>query len=629
MDAHLTELYNQEALYLHELMREFTDTHMKIGRRLGMHASHVGDPYVNRLLQSFSFLSARMQARLAAEFPRLTEDLLETAYPNFTAPIPAMAVAKLFPNQNEGDLSAGFVVKRGATFTTRVPEGEKSACLYRSSQDVVLYPLQIESTHLTGVPPDIPSMSRWLNASVEVKGALRLRLRTTNGCRISDLHGIDRLPIYLTGDESVSSHLFELLHVAGVASVTAAPGQFGATGAPLHVVDTGALVHEGMDPEQGLLPLNWPKFHGQNLLLEYFACPSRFYFFTLTGLRDGFRRVHGPEIELVVLLNQPTTELANRVGTDHFSLFCTPVVNLFPLRIDSVEIGDGVTEVPLKPRVSHPWDYEVFSVERVFGHVEADSQRLAFMARNRALQDDEGSHGRYYNVRRERKSGHKVTRRYGTRTLHTATEVHISLTDRDGQPYRRRLDYLSADVWVTNGDLPQLLAVNGHTDLEPIESMPVAQVGLVRPPGVARPPLAQRETAWKLFRQLSLDRSLLRRPQAASSADVLRDILRLFAASDDPDHSRLIDSVLTLRTEAVTRKLPRSADILLGRGVALSLHVDERGFAGVSPYLLGLVLDRYFARQVSVHSFVQTEMHSRQRGLVARWPVQMGTRGVA
>jgi type VI secretion system protein ImpG len=472
-------------------------------------------------------------------------------------------------------------------------------------------------------------MSRWTPASVEIKGALRIRLRTTNGCKISDLRGVDRLPIYLTGDEALSSRLFELLHVAGTATVTSAPGQFGAIDPSPHVVNANAVVHEGMEPGCGLLPLTSRKFHGQNLLQEYFACPSRFYFFTLTGLRDAFLNIHGPEIEIVVLLSQSTGELASRVNAGHFALFCTPVVNLFRVRIDSVELVTGAVEATLTPRSSHPCDYEVFSVERVFGHVEADSQKLEFMPRHHALKDDEGNHGRYYSVRREQKTSHSIMRRYGTRALHTATEVHISLTDQEGLPYPRRLDYVSADVWATNGDLPQLLEIDGRNDLEPMQSMPVAHVGLVRRPSVARPPLAQREKAWKLFRQLSLDRSLLRPTRATSSAEVLRDILRLFATPDDANHRLLIDCILALRAETVTRKLPYGGDMLLGRGAVAVLNVDETGLGDVSPYLLGLMLENYFARQVSMHSFVQTELHSRQRGLIARWPVRMGARGVA
>jgi type VI secretion system protein ImpG len=32
---------------------------------------------------------------------------------------------------------------------------------------------------------------------------------------------------------------------------------------------------------------------------------------------------------------------------------------------------------------------------------------------------------------------------------------------------------------------------------------------------------------------------------------------------------------------------------------------------------------------VSINSLTQTSLHSMQRGLVARWPVRMGSRGVA
>ena len=39
--------------------------------------------------------------------------------------------------------------------------------------------------------------------------------------------------------------------------------------------------------DQSLMPLTWNTWHGHNLLHEYFACPSRFYFFALQGLAQG------------------------------------------------------------------------------------------------------------------------------------------------------------------------------------------------------------------------------------------------------------------------------------------------------------------------------------------------------
>ncbi len=89
----------------------------------------------------------------------------------------------------------------------------------------------------------------------------------------------------------------------------------------------------------------------------------------------------------------------------------------------------------------HPRDYEIFSIERVFAHVEADSERLEFMPRNHAMNFDEGEHGRYYTVRREQETRFATPRRYGTRAPHALSEWRIRLVDENGAPHPQRLNY--------------------------------------------------------------------------------------------------------------------------------------------------------------------------------------------
>jgi type VI secretion system protein ImpG len=40
------------------------------------------------------------------------------------------------------------------------------------------------------------------------------------------------------------------------------------------------------------------------------------------------------------------------------------------------------------------------------------------------------------------------------------------------------------------------------------------------------------------------------------------------------------------------------------------------------------VLDRFFAKYVSINSFTETVLRSLQRGEVARWPAKVGRRPV-
>ena len=625
MDPQLLDYYNKELIYMREMAGEFATSHPKIARRLGMHGTEVDDPYVERLIESFSFLSARMQIKLDAEFPRFTQRLLEVLYPNYLSPTPSMAVAQLHPSVKEGDFSRGFVVPRATAFHAKVPAGEETPCEFRSSQDVTLWPIEIVDAKLTGAPPDIPALERYVPPHVQVTGALRLRLRMVGERNFSDLIGLDRLPVYLRGTEQVASHLFELLHTSAIATFTGEPGNL--MQRP-HVVTNGALVHEGLGPEQGLLPLEWNTFHGHNLLHEYFACPERFYFFTLTQLAAGLSRVAGKEAEVLILLTKPPGALGSLVDVGQFALFCTPVINLFERRTDRIEINATQPEFHLVPDRSRPLDFEVYSVKAIAGQQAQTTAAMDFRPLYQTLNEDEGNYGRYFSVRREPRLASDTSRKYGTRTPYVGTEVFISLVDQNEAPYSESIRYLSVKALLTNRDLPCLVPRNGISDLAVSDSIPVASVGLIRPPSTPKSPFAQREIAWRLIRQLGFNHLPLADMPHREGAQALRDMLRLFVSIDNNVQRRQIESLVGSRIERVTRRLPGAGPLIYGRGVLCTLSVDEEGFSGTSPYLFGLVLEHYLARHVSINVFTQTALESMQRGVVARWPVRMGGRGI-
>jgi type VI secretion system protein ImpG len=627
MDPRLLEYYNQELIYMRELAAEFAQAHPKIARRLGMQTGETADPYVERLIESFCFMSARTHIKLDAEFPRFTGRLLEVIYPNYVAPTPSMSVARLYPGGSEGNLAEGYRVPRGSMFAARIPDGEKTACQFTSGQDVTLWPLEIIDARLTGVPPDIPTLDRYVSPDKQVRGALRLRLATTGNARIGDLKGLDRLPVYLAGDEQVASHLFELLHAASVACVIAAPGEFGRPERPPAVVSRDAVGHEGLRPDQGLLPLTWTKFHGHNLLHEYFSCPARFLFFALNGLGEGFSRVEGREVEIVVLLDRMPGQLANLVDASRFALFCTPVVNLFKLHTDRVEVSPRDTEFHLVPARLAPLDYEVFSVETVYGQIGEASAEQEFRPLFQTLNDDEGNHGRYFSMRRERRLMSDSARRYGTRTPYVGTEAFLSLVDQNEAPYSEAMRFLSVDALVTNRDLAALVPRDGVSDLTTTQSAPVRSIGLIRPPSQPKAPYAEREMAWRLIRQLNFNYLPLEELDHRDGGRGLRDLLRLYLTGEGTEQERQVESLVGAKTRPVTRKLPGTGPMTFGRGVECVLTVDETGFSGASPYLFGLILEHWLARHVSINSFAQTELHSMQRGRLARWPLRSGTRG--
>src|SRR6187200_2613871 len=114
MDPRLLRLYSDELGHLREVGAEFAAEFPKIASRLGMEGMEVADPYVERLLEGFAFLAARVQLKLEAEQPRLIGHLLESIYPNFLAPVPSMMVARLGVDPADPNLVKGYTLPRGS-----------------------------------------------------------------------------------------------------------------------------------------------------------------------------------------------------------------------------------------------------------------------------------------------------------------------------------------------------------------------------------------------------------------------------------------------------------------------------------------------------------------------------------
>src|SRR6186713_2231241 len=154
MDPNLLRLYNDELGHLKEVGAEFAAEFPKIAARLSLDGLEVTDPYVERLLEGFAFLAARIQLKLDAEHPRFVQHLLETVYPGFLSPVPSMMIARLRPDPLDPNLARGFTLKRGSALTAELPRGQNTRCEFRTAHEVTLWPLSIESAQYFTHAPD-------------------------------------------------------------------------------------------------------------------------------------------------------------------------------------------------------------------------------------------------------------------------------------------------------------------------------------------------------------------------------------------------------------------------------------------------------------------------------------------
>jgi type VI secretion system protein ImpG len=622
MDPRLLQYYSRELNYVREMGAEFARQFPKIAGRLGLETFECSDPYVERLLEGFAFLSARIHLRIDAEFPRFTQHLLEIVYPHYLAPTPSMAVVQMRPNLAEGTLAQGYRVPRNTALRSLLGRGEQTPCEYRTAHDVTLWPLELIHAEYTGYVGDVGD----LRLPARARAAIRLKLRTTAGLNFSDL-ALDDLTLFIRGADEMPMRIYEQLvghSVAVVARPTTRPVAW------QHAVVEDPVQTVGFGNDEALLPYGPRSFQGYRLLQEYFAFPARYLFVRLGGLAEAVRRCTGPELEILVLTDAHDRALDGAVSPENFGLFCTPAVNLFPRRADRVHLTEGESEYHVVADRTRPMDFEVHTVKDVIGYGSSSELKQTFhpfFAWNDMTTTEEPP--AYYTLQRQPRVLSARQRAQGARTSYVGSEVFMALVDPNEGPYRSSLRQLAIETLCTNRDLPLQLSVGqSHTDFTLESGAPVESTRCLAGPTPPRASFADGDTSWRLISHLSLNYLSLvdANAGAGEKAAALRELLSLYADSNDSNTRKQIEGVRETGSAGITRALPVPGPTTFGRGLEVSVTCDESAFEGSGVFLLGAVLERFFAKYVSINSFTETVLRTVQRGEIMRWKARTGLR---
>ncbi|MBP5857370.1 type VI secretion system baseplate subunit TssF [Marivibrio halodurans] len=591
--------YQRELDYLRRMGRAFGETYPKVAGRLEMGEGESADPHVERLIESFAFLTARIQQNIDAEFPKIPEALLGILYPQFTCPTPSMTIARLRPDPERGKLTGGHPIPRGTPLFATAPNG--MTCRFRTGYPVTLWPLEVAEAGFQSTDG-----YDFLDHRPDVNAVLRLSIKTTDAA-ISEL-GLDRLRVHLNADRVTADTLYELLFVHARSVVLLPDGR---RDRPIEL-GPAAIEPVGFEREDAVIdvpPHGQPAYH---LLQEYFTIPEKFLFFDLAGLRPGDAR---QRLDILILLDKaPKRRLS--IDAETFALHCTPVVNLFrktsePVRIDGRQseyrlVADRrrerITEIHsiLDVTASNLPEADAYRVEPFFSYSHGASQ----------TRGGQGAHAFWY-ARRD------ATSRGDLR----GTDMWISFLDLDWRPAKPAATTLYAHTLCTNRGLAEQLQAGALLQIE--ESAPLAGIDvLYKPTRQLNPPLGG-ETLWRLVSHLSLN--YLSLSQFEGSLKALQEILRLYARTGDPAVEQQINGIVRMECRRAVRRLGPEAWRGFARGVDVNLTFDEGAYVGSSAILLASVLNRFLGLYASINSFAQLTARSQQReGIWKQWPPRAG-----
>jgi type VI secretion system protein ImpG len=610
MSDALYEHYREELFFIRKLAQEFRQRYPAAAARLQLEENRSADPHVERLIEAFALLTARVQLKIHDEFPELTDALLHVLYPHLLAPIPSLAMMQ-FHLPAESASETGVHIPARSMLRTQRP-GDPP-CRFRTCYPLTLWPIEVKEARLQ--PPPFPG---GLNVPAGAIACLRLRLHLQADLTFNAIP-LERLRFYLHGDPTLTMPLYELLFNHAL-QVVLRPVDIKAA-APIYLTPQQTLAPVGFGLDEGLLPYPSVSFPGYRLLTEYFAFPHKFLYADLLGW-EHLRSVKTRQVEVIIFLNRTLPRLEQKIEPGVFRLGCTPLVNLFERPpVEPFPLNHRRAEYRLEADISTPDAFEIYSVDEV-SVAYPDGSTVDVLP----------FYGYRHGGNRENRTAFwYMTRRPALRPGDHGTDVFLHLVDLNAKPDRPADGVVIAKTTCSNRDLPNRLPRQGEEipfDTE-FAAPGVELRCLLSPTPPQRPPL-RRGMHWRLVSQLNLNHLSI--AESGEGTAALQEILRLYDFTD-PDTDPQLSATARLTIDGITdvrsRRTSRWSQGTFCRGVETAITFDEKNFLGTSMLLFSAVLERFLGLYVHLNSFSEVVVKIRQReGEFKRWPPRAGVQSL-
>ncbi len=607
MRDELLYFYEQELAYLRRMGATFAEQYPKVASRLRLEPNKCEDPHVERLLEAFAFLTARVHLKLEDDFSEISEALLSIMYPHYLRPIPAMSLVELVLDPEQGKLTTGLTVPRGAPLTSRPVSG--TPCRFRTCYETTLWPLTVKAVQWR-----TPDQLRPPVGATNAVAAVRLELRCLPDVTFAKLD-LKTLRLYLDGESNLVATLYELL-CNNCAQIQIR--DLGGPARPPVVLPGTALRPVGFGPDEGMLPLPRRAMVAYRLLQEYFTFPEKFFFLDLDGFDQARAAGFGAAAEVVFLISpferpERRPVLESGVSPRTLRLGCTPIVNLFEQDAEPVEVVPTRHEYPIVADARRRLTTRIFAIDDVRGARPGAPEVRRFEP--------------LYSFRHGGAGGAPEMFWYANPRPNAwgpdeGVDLSLAFVDLAGSPAHPPYEAVTARVTCFNGDLPGRLPFGDEAgDFTMPGGGPIQKImALVKPTAVIRPPLG-RPQLWRLISQLSLNYLSL----VDGGADALQELLRLHNFGGASAGERQIQGLVDLQSRPWYARVESELGLSFARGHRVEISLDEDQFAGGSVYLFASVIERFLGLYTALNSFCVLAARTRQRKeLLREWSPRAG-----
>ncbi|GLQ75900.1 type VI secretion system baseplate subunit TssF [Vibrio penaeicida] len=592
MSDSLLSYFEQELRFIRSEASQFTERHPGAAHALGIRKDSIDDPQVARLIESVALMNGKLQQRLDESYPELTESLVNLLFPHYLKPVPSYSMLDFDIAE---DANAKHCIPKGTEFD--VSDGSDEPVVFRTTEDLDLFPITVTSAEVLFAPFDIAKPA----GAESAKAMLELTIDATDeGIELSEL-GIDRLKLHLKGESHFALRLYDVI-AQGIAQVCVCNND------TCFTLGQSAMQPIGFDAEDTILPYQAASFGGFKLLTEFFMFSERFQGFSL-DLGDVISKTTGSQLRIQIFLNEVSVEMARSLQAHHFSLFCTPLVNLQSKVSEPVQIDFSQKQYPIHLDSGQGSNLEVFSVDDVLDVTEGEPFSVSQI------------YGEKYNDAECALRWQLVQNTHERGVLSSSLKVadleHVSATS---EPRIWSVTTTASDG-VRAGSLPVTSQISCRDSL----TIP-ASMTLLRRPTL---PVRSRDTnknVWALLCHLHFNyHAILGTDNPIAT---LKNVFELYNHNQAVQNHVYIESLHKIEQEQVVAPIRVSGKTCFAYGTKISITLDAANVnGGIS--MFGYLLDYFFAYFAGFNSFTQVDIYLEgQDGVYLSFPRRTGCKSL-
>lgn len=603
MSDTLVKKYHEQLSYLRDAGQSFSVKHPKTASLLKLDKQGSADPFVERLLQSFAFLTAKVQANQEEGQNYLSRSLLNVLYPMASLMLPSVTTVQLKPNDNA---QSATVLQKGVSFET--DPNSKQNCSFRLGYDTQLMPLVIKECVLDTVL----ALPGNIVAPRSTKAFLRISIDKTHEAFTFNQGLPPSLRVYIKSFKQYTQLLISYLlqHQIGCIATTNKGDEIRQT-----AIKHKPLTTVGFDHESLLIPTEQSGYEDCQIFSEYAAYPEKHYYFDLQGFAQLVTDLYDTNLNIYIFLDDIQPEILTCIEKTEFCLGCAPIINLFESDAYPINIAQDINHYPLESTLPlTKGQYEIYKVNSCVVWQQGGDYVNAQPLYHEVLLGEQIESTVYWEAKQVACWEFGNTELKGTeQMLHI--NVPVTLNDRH---------FLKAHMLCTNRD--EVLAHHWGNKINELQVKSDKDKNYdVEVLHMPTPPWRQAESTQMhhvLNMLIASHHDLFAINHDPKNVHRLKQLLNSLNRTKQEEVALMIESIQTVKTQRETQRYPLQKRLLYISGIKITLKVQLDSLHDGALYFFGCAFNALLKHYCHMNSCITLQIINQTTGKNISWPTQ-------